>query len=74
MANAHCCCLMSCKLSLEKVEKVLKPPQIPVNINHFKLLTSKVLENVLSIQFIIKPISKQASIFDINVAHGNPEE
>lgn len=62
-----CPLVINCNVSLEKVEKVVKPPQKPVINNSFKLVfsTGKNPANM--------PIKKQPIKFMLNVARGNVE-
>ena len=57
------------KASLEKVEKVVNPPQIPT--------VMKSANELLSLEFLLKnphsnPITKQPTRFTASVPHGKP--
>ena len=57
------------KPSLEKVEKVVNPPQIPT--------VMKSAHELLSLEFLLKnpqrrPITRQPTRFTISVPHGKP--
>lgn len=52
-----------------KVEKVVKPPHMPVAKNSFKLVEIKLL---LSLKASTIPIAKLPIIFIIKVENGNP--
>ena len=50
------CCCNSCKLSIEKAEKVVKPPHKPVTENNFQLVSKVALRSEMANTI---PITKQ---------------